>query len=65
MQYPRTDAGSSGPHWGERVKTASAPMPLMTRTALSQNPWILAFEGNPASHVLPDGNGNISAVLTW
>ena len=42
----------------------STPIPLMTGTALSQNPGILAFKGNPASHVRADGNGNMSSVLT-
>ena len=64
MQYPRTDVGSSDPHWGEKEQTASAPVPLMTGTTLSQNPGILPFEGNPASHVSADGNGNMSTVLT-
>ena len=40
------------------------PVPLMTATALSQNPGILASKGNPASHVRVDDNGNMSAVLT-
>ena len=35
----------------------------MTGTALSQNPKILAYEGNPASYVLVDGNNNMSNVL--
>ena len=63
MQHPRTNDGSSGSHWGEREQTASTPVPLMTGTALSQNPGMLAFEGNPASHVWADGNRNMSAVL--
>ena len=42
----------------------SMPVPLMTGTVLSQNLGILASEGNPASHVQVDGNGNMSAVLT-
>ena len=51
MQHPETDAGSSGPHWGEKEQIVSAPLPLMTGTTLSQNPEILASEGNPASYV--------------
>ena len=42
----------------------STPVLLMTGTMLSQNPGILAFEGNSTSHVRADGNGNMSAVLT-
>ena len=64
MQHPRTNASSSGPHWGDREQTVSAPIPLMTGTALSQYHGILAFEGNFASHVRADGNGNMLEVLT-
>ena len=42
----------------------STLVPLMTGTALSQNPGILASEGNPASHVRADGRNNMSSVLT-
>ena len=64
MQHPGTYTGPFGLQWGEKEQTVSAPVPLMTRTVLSQNPGILASEGNPASHVRADGNGNKSAVLT-
>ena len=64
VQHPETYTGPSGLHWGEKEQTTSAPVPLMTKNALSQYPGILAHEGNPASHVRADGNGNMSAVLT-
>ena len=41
----------------------SVPVPQMTGTALSQNPGILAFKGNPASYVRAVGSGNMSPVL--
>ena len=41
----------------------SAPIPLMIGTALSQNPEILASEGNPASYVQVDDRNNIH--LSW
>ena len=40
----------------------SAPVPLITRTALSRNPGILASRGNPASYVKVDGRNNKSSV---
>ena len=40
----------------------SAPVPLMTRTALSRNPGILASGGNLASYVQVDGRNNKSSV---
>ena len=64
VQLPETDTGPSSPHYGEKKQTMSAPIPLMTGTALSQNPGILASEGNPASHVRADGRNNMSLVLT-
>ena len=63
MQNPKTDAGSSGPYWGEKEQTMSVPVPLMIGTTLSQNPRILASEGNPASYVQDDDINNISSVL--
>ena len=42
----------------------SAPVPYMTGTALSRNPWILASGGNPASYVRAVGSGNLSPVLS-
>ena len=41
----------------------SVPVPLTTRIALSRNPRILAFGGNPASYVPVDGRSNKSYVL--
>ena len=63
MQHPETDASSSSLHRGENEQTVSAPVPLMTGTALSQNPGILASEDNPASYVQVDCINNISSIL--
>ena len=63
MQHSETDAGLTGPHWGEKEQIASAPVPLMTGIAPSQYPEILASEGNPTSYVQADGRYNISSVL--
>ena len=63
MQHPETDASSSSLHRDENKQTVSSPVPLMTETALSQNPGILAFEDNPASYVQVDCINNISSVL--
>ena len=51
MQHPETDVGSSSSHWGEKEQIVSAPVLLMTGTALFQNPGILTSEGNPALYV--------------
>ena len=51
MQYPRTDIGFFGPYQGEKEHTASVHVPLMIGTEASHGPEILAFDGNPASHV--------------
>ena len=64
MLHLGTDIGSSGACWGKKEHTASVHVPLMTETMPSQNPGILASEGNPASYVQADGNGNMSLVLT-
>ena len=64
MQHLETDTGPSRQHRGEKEQTTSAPVPLMAGNAPSQNPGILSFKGNPASHVRADGNGNMLAVLT-
>ena len=64
MQHPKTDTGPSSPHWVKKKQTASAPVPLMTGTVPSQNPEILASEGNPSSNVQADGRNNISPALT-
>ena len=63
MQHPGTDTGSSDPHWGVEEQTVSAPIPLMTGTALVQNPEIHAFAGNLVSYAQADGNRNMSSVL--
>ena len=39
-----------------------ALIPLMTGTALSRNPGILASGGNPASYVQADGRNKKSSV---
>ena len=64
VQHPGTDIGSSGLYWGEKEQTLFMHVPLMTGTVLTQNPRILASEGNPASYVQADGNNNMSSVLT-
>ena len=58
LQHPETDIGSSGSHWVKKEHTASVHIPLMTRNEASHGPEILAYEGNLASHVQADGNGN-------
>ena len=63
VQHPETDIGSSSPHWGVKEQTVSSPVPLMTRTPLSQNPRILASEANPTLYVQADGSNNMSSVL--
>ena len=64
MQHPRTDIVSPGLCWGKEEQTAFAHVLLMIGTALSQNPGILASEGNPASYVQADGRNNMSSALT-
>ena len=59
MQHLWTDTSSSGLHRGEKEHTASVHIPLMTGTEVSHDPKIPAFEGNPASYVQADGNGNM------
>ena len=59
MQHPGTDIGSFGPYRGEKEHTTSLHIPLMTGTEVSHCPEIPASEGNPASHVKADGNGNM------
>ena len=63
MQHPRTDVGSSGPHYGKKEQTVFVPIPLIIGTALSQNSRILTSKGNPASYVQADGRNNMSSVL--
>ena len=63
MQHPRTDTGSSDPHWGVEEQTVFAPVPLMTGTASVRNPEIHASAGNPVSYAQDDGNRNMSSVL--
>ena len=64
MQHLRTDIGSFDPYCGVKEHIASVHVPPMIGTTLSRNPGILAFGGNPASHVRADGNGNIPMVMT-
>ena len=64
MPHSEVDIGSSGPCWGKKEHTMFVHVPLMTGTVPSQNPGILAFEGNLASYVQADGSGNMSSVLT-
>ena len=63
MSHSEADIGSSSPLWGKKEHIASVHVPLMTGIMPSQNPRILASEGNPASYVQADGSGNISSVL--
>ena len=58
MQLPETDTGSSGPYWGVEEYTVSSPVLLLTGTALSRNPRIPVFGGNPSSYVRAAGNGS-------
>ena len=64
MPHSEANTGSFGPCWGKKEHTTSVHVPLMTRTVPSQNPEILASEGNPASYVQADGHGNMSSVMT-
>ena len=41
----------------------SAPIPLITGTALGQNPGIHTSKGNTASYVQADGNKSMSSAL--
>ena len=61
MQHPGIDTSPSNLYWGENEQTVSAPVPLMTRTALSHNSGILASEDNPVSCAQGDGNGSMSS----
>ena len=61
MQHPETDIGPSGPHWGENEQTVSAPVPLMTGTALSHNYGIPASMDNHVSCAQADGNDIMSS----
>ena len=63
IQHPGTGTDSSNPDWGVEEQTVSAPVPLMTGTALAQNPEIHASMGNPVSYAQADGNRNMSLVL--
>ena len=63
MQHLGTDTGSLSPCWGKNKHTMSVHVPLMTGTMPSKNPGIFASEGNPASYVQANGNGNMSLVL--
>ena len=64
MPHSEADTGSFGPCWGKKEHIASMHVLLMTGTVLSQNPGILASEGNPASYIQAYGNGNMSSVMT-
>ena len=60
MQDPGTNTGSSGPYWGEKEQTVSAPVPLMTGTVLSHNSGIIASVDNLVSCAQADGNDSMS-----
>ena len=59
MQHPGTNTGSSGLHRGEKEHIASVHVPLMTGTEAFHGPMIPTSEGNPASYVQVDCNGNM------
>ena len=61
MHHPEIDTGPSGPHWGEKEQTVSAPVPLMTRTALSHNYGIPASMNNLVSCAQADSNDSMSS----
>ena len=63
MQCPTTNIVSPDPWWGKEEQTVSVHVPLMTRTEVSHNFGILAFEDNLASSVQADGNGNMAPAL--
>ena len=62
MQHPEINTSPSGPHWGEKVQTVFASIPLMNGTALSHNSEILASVDNPVSCAQVDGNGSMSSA---
>ena len=62
-QHSVTETGSSDSYQGEKEQTVSVLVPLITETALAQNPRIPTFVGNPASYVQADSNRNMSLVL--
>ena len=64
MKHPGIDTGSFDSHWGGKEQTVPVSVPLMTGTEVSRITGILTSEGNAASHVRADGNGNMLAVLT-
>ena len=59
MQHLGTNTGSFGAHRGEKEHSAFVHVPLMTGTEASHGLEIPTSEGNPASHVQADGNGNM------
>ena len=60
MQHPGNDTSPSDPYWGEKEQTMSAPVPLMTGTALSHNFGILTSVDNPVSCAQAYGNDSMS-----
>ena len=56
MQLLETETGSSGLYRAVEEYTVSSPVLLMIGTALSQNPGIPVFGGNPSSYVQASGN---------
>ena len=63
QQHPRTDTGSSGPHWGEKKHTASVHVPLMIGLEVSCSPGIPASTANLVSYFCADANENMSPIL--
>ena len=62
MQHLGTDTGPSGRYCGKKEQTVFAPVPLMTRTTLSQNSEILTSVDNPVSCAQVDGNDSMSSA---
>ena len=58
MQLPETETGSSGLYRAMEEYTISSPVLPLTGTALSRNPRIPVFGGNPSSCVQTAGNDN-------
>ena len=63
MQHLGIDTSSSSPCWGKEEQTASVHASLMTRTVVSYNSGIPAFEGNPVSTVQAGGTGNTLSAM--
>ena len=63
MQLLGTNIGFLGPLWGREEQTEFVNVPLITRTRVSHNSGIPAFDGNPVSCVQAGGNRTMSFAL--